>query len=303
MSLATLVRRYTPPFAKRFVRDRILDVGAYARPSIFRNRGHCPCCDSDTWFIADSAWFRDSYRCARCESIPRERALMWVIEHFRPDWRSLIVHESSPVRRGATVRLSRECPQYIGSQFLPNVQSGETVGGVRCEDLEALSFPDASVDLHVTQDVLEHVFDPDAAFLEIARTLKPGGMHIFTTPLERGSEPTERRASLVNGRVVHHYAPEYHGNPVSPDGALVTMHWGYDITDHIARASGLFTEIVYLDALEFGIRADYIEVMVTRKPVGPQQPDDFTAMIAENEAPRVGLEPTTTRLTVERSTN
>jgi hypothetical protein len=44
------------------------------------------------------------------------------------------------------------------------------------------------------------------------------------------------------------------------------MRWGYDITEHIARVSGLPTELVYLDAIELGIRAEYIEVMVTRKP-------------------------------------
>jgi hypothetical protein len=44
------------------------------------------------------------------------------------------------------------------------------------------------------------------------------------------------------------------------------MRWGYDITEHVATASGLFTDVVYLDALEFGIRAEFIEVLVTRKP-------------------------------------
>jgi hypothetical protein len=70
----------------------------------------------------------------------------------------------------------------------------------------------------------------------------------------------------VNGEIVHHLPPEYHGNPVSSEGSLVTMRWGYDITEHIARVSGLPTELVYLDAIELGIRAEYIEVMVTRKP-------------------------------------
>jgi len=60
--------------------------------------------------------------------------------------------------------------------------------------------------------------------------------------------------------------PEYHRNPLSLEGSLVTVNWGYDITNFIFESSGLFTEIVFLDILDLGIRADYIEVLITRKP-------------------------------------
>jgi hypothetical protein len=46
---------------------------------------------------------------------------------------------------------------------------------------------------------------------------------------------------------------------------LVTVNWGYDITNFIFETSRLFTEIVFLDILEYGIRAEYIEVLITRK--------------------------------------
>jgi len=75
--------------------------------------------------------------------------------------------------------------------------------------------------------------------------------------------------------------PEYHGNPISSEGSLVTVNWGYDITTFIFESSGLFTEIVFLDILECGIRAEYIEVLIARKfqrknspelkPLSPQQ--------------------------------
>jgi len=58
---------------------------------------------------------------------------------------------------------------------------------------------------------------------------------------------------------------EYHGNPISSEGSLVTVNWGYDITTLIFESSGLFTEIVFLDILEYGIRAEYIEVLLARK--------------------------------------
>lgn len=46
----------------------------------------------------------------------------------------------------------------------------------------------------------------------------------------------------------------------------MTVHWGYDITEFIYKACGLFTQIVFIDALDLGIHAEYIEVLVTRKP-------------------------------------
>jgi SAM-dependent methyltransferase len=235
----------------------------------FSNLGHCPCCDQDTEFSAENDWWRDFYLCRKCGCIPRERALMLCIEKFFPSWRDAVIHETSPVRRGASVRLQQHAHEYLGTQFYPGVTLGKMHRGFRCEDLERLTFPDASFDLHISQDVLEHVFHPEAAFKEIARTLRPGGMHIFTVPLVNKTRPTEVCARLrPDGTIEHLREPEYHGNPVSAKGALVTRRWGYDICDIILRESGLFTQMVWLDALEFGIRAECIEVLITRKALG-----------------------------------
>jgi SAM-dependent methyltransferase len=192
---------------------------------------------------------------------------MFCIETFNPKWRDAVVHESSPGNRGASLKLQAQAHSYIGSQYYPDIPCGETHHGWRSENLERLTFADSSIDLHVTQDVLEHVFDAEATFREIARTLRPGGMHIFTTPLVNKERPTEVCAKLrPDGSIEHLREPEYHGNPVSEKGSLVTYHWGYDICEFIFRSSGLFTEMVYLDMLEHGIRAEFIEVLVTRKP-------------------------------------
>lgn len=230
------------------------------------NPGHCPCCDQDTRFVANSAWWRDHYLCSHCGSIPRERALMHCIEKFLPAWREADIHESSPVERGATQKLRRHAPRYVASQYFPDVAPGLSLEGVRSENLERLTFPDASFDLHVTQDVLEHVFDAEAVFREIARTLRPGGLHVFTVPLVNRERPTEVCARMRPDGVIEHFrTPEYHGNPVSADGALVTRRWGFDICEFIHHASGLFTQMVWMDNLDLGIRAELIEVLITRK--------------------------------------
>jgi len=242
---------------------------------IFKNRGHCPTCDRDVLFQSTNGWFRDHYLCPSCRSKPRERALMRTLEMFFPDWRERVIHESSPINRGASVRLAKECRAYIPSQLFPDLAPGEIREGVRCEDLGAMTFADASIDLHVTQDVLEHVLDPAAVFREIARTLKPGGAHVCTVPLVNKHKPSAVRARPAPGGGIDYLMePAYHGNPVSQDGALVTVDWGYDIGRHIFEACGLYSQIVYIDDISRGIRAEYIEVLVTFKPAGepPQAP-------------------------------
>jgi hypothetical protein len=235
--------------------------------SKFRNSGYCYACGRDTSFVAHKSWWRDHYVCIHCGSIPRERAIMYCTENFFPDWRYLIIHESSPVDRGASKRLRLEAKNYIPSQYYPDIPTGTIHELVRCENLEKLTFEDNSIDLHISQDVFEHIFDPAQAFREIARTLKPGGAHIFTTPLVNKNSPTEWCARMSPDGIIEHLIspPEYHGNPVSEDGSLVTVHWGFDIVKFIHDACGLFTEMVYIDALDLGIRAEYIEVLITRK--------------------------------------
>jgi SAM-dependent methyltransferase len=229
--------------------------------------GHCPCCLKDVRFRSESEWLRDNFLCSECGCIPRERALMVTIDRFAPGWRTGRTHESSPGGRGASLRLAAECAHYDTSQFYPGEAPGAQVRGHRNEDLEAQTFADESFDLVVTQDVMEHVFDPAAAFREIARTLKPGGAHIFTTPLVNMARPSEVAARLgPEGEVIHLREAEYHGNPVDPKGSLVTMRWGYDITEHVHAACGLFSTIVFIDDLSQGIRAALNEVVVTRKP-------------------------------------
>lgn len=241
--------------------------GARGPAPILRSSGRCPTCATDVDFVAHDPWLRDHYLCSNCGSIPRERALMTVIEAFYPHWQSLTIHESSPGNRGASLRLAQGCKSYIPSQYFPDTPSGSERNGVRCENLEALSFADESIDLHVTQDVMEHVFHPSRVFREIARTLKPGGAHIFTAPLSKKHEPSALRARIdADGNIEHLAEPDYHGNPISEEGSLVTVDWGYDICRHIFDACGLFTHLIHIDDLSRGIRAELIEVLVTVKP-------------------------------------
>ena len=234
----------------------------------FKQKGFCLCCEQATEFVAFHPWLRDSLRCTNCKSIPRNRALLRVLEQCYPNWTTLSIHESSPSVGGASARLRTSCPGYLPSQYYPKQPFGTLVDGFRNENLESQTFSDESFDIVVTQDVLEHIYDPASVFREIARTLKPGGAHIFGVPLVNKHKPSQVWAKRsADGEPEFIHEPDFHGNPVDSRGSPVTMHWGFDIVDFIKESCGLLTSIEFLDDLNYGIRAEYIEVLVTRKPM------------------------------------
>ena len=182
----------------------------------------------------------------------------------------MAVHESSPADRAVSRKLTTQCRGYVSSHYLHDLCAGaKATDGHYAEDLEAQTFPDARFDLVITQDVCEDLFNPDRAIAEIVRTLKPDGAHITIVPIVNKATPSRRRARLDGAAVVHLAEPEYHGNPIGDGASLVTVDWGYDIADYLTNASGCATTIHTIDDIGQGIRAEYLEVVVTRKPAGP----------------------------------
>lgn len=232
---------------------------------MFENKGYCPCCDQNTIFRSEKEWLRDYYLCSNCGCIPREHALMKVIEMFYPNWRELSIHESSPVNRGTSLKLRTECKRYPPTQYWPDREVGMTYGGIINVNLEKQLFEKDMFDLVITQDVFEHLYDPESAVKEIYRTLKPNGSHICTVPLVNKSKPTEKWSILRNGEVLFLHKPEYHGNPVDPKGSPVSYHYGYDFAFLVQSWASFSTTMAYIDDITYGIRAEYIEVMVMKK--------------------------------------
>jgi SAM-dependent methyltransferase len=227
------------------------------------NFGYCPICQSPTAFFRLHDWLRDFYVCGRCRSIPRWRAVMHLIETTLPGWRGLRIHECSP--GGAASReLAAECAGYVATNWFADLPAGQYRGEVRCENLESLTFEDEAFDLVVTQDVLEHVLQPERAFAEIARTLKPGGAHVFTVPIYRG-RPTQVCAVAGPHGIEHRLPPEYHGNPIDPGGSLVARRWGDDLPEFVLRHSGLPTEIHLVRDRRLGLDGEFLEVCISRK--------------------------------------
>lgn len=232
----------------------------------FSHQGYCPCCEQSVTFRSESSWLRDYFICDNCGSIPRERALIVVLEKYYPNWKDLNIHESSPGNRGASVKLKKNVKKYIASQYFPTMPFGSNVKGWLNQNLEEQTFQDESFDIVITQDVMEHVYNPEKAFTEIARTLKKGGSHIFTVPIVNKHKKSEVWATKGNdGAPIFTNTPEWHGNVVDEKGSPVTMHWGFDIVKFIEEKTGLQTIIEHIDNLDYGIRSELIEVLVSRK--------------------------------------
>ncbi len=229
--------------------------------------GYCPICEAPRLMTASDSWYRDKLVCPGCRAIPRNRALMLAMNKFAPNWRKMSVHESSPVWTGVSNKLFRECPGYSWSYYEPLVPEGANHPdhGWRNENIEAMTFADASFDLFVTQDVFEHLYRPDVAAAEIARVLRPGGMHIFTVPLPREHLPSIRRARKIGDKIQHLEDPVYHGDPINSNGALVIIDWGYDIVEYLSCSSGMLPTIVCGQDREMGILGVLLEVIVMKK--------------------------------------
>lgn len=163
-------------------------------------------------------------------------------------------------------KFRKECPAYVASHFYPELPLGSSKDGFVCQDLERQTFDDASFDLVITQDVLEHVFDPRAALSEIARTLKPGGAHVFTVPWYYWKPTLVRARRTPTGEVAHLETPDYHGNPIKPNArSLVVTEWGRDLLEVVDDCSGVKTAAVRLDDADRGITGAFVDVFVSRR--------------------------------------
>jgi SAM-dependent methyltransferase len=233
----------------------------------FFHPGFCPVCERPTVFFRPfpySRQMREYYRCVWCRSIPRYRLFNLVLQDRFPNWRKLAIHESSP--GGAmSAKFARCCSGYTSSNYRPDLPSGGRDGVSRNENLQHLTFADNSFELFVTMDVFEHLPSPELAFREIARTLKPGGAHLFTVPCDFTSMTVVRASLGATGSITHHLPPVYHGNPIDAKGSLVFRDWGRDLCDVIRAASGMETEVVRRRDVFRGIEPDLNEVYISRK--------------------------------------
>ena len=224
-----------------------------AAGSEYRLGAHCNVCRDTRTFVlkrqggepTDGVWpidWRESTLCEGCGMTSRQRAMLHHVEGLLrnelagPRRRVLLLEQVTPFHDRLNGRV--EGVEVIGSEFVgADAVPGSQHGSYRHENVQDLSFADGALDLVVSNDVLEHVPEPEIAFRELARVLRPGGRAVHTIPFYYLSQSNRQRARLENGRPVHLLPPLYHGDPLSPEGVLVYTDFGWEIVEQL-RACG-----------------------------------------------------------------
>jgi len=205
--------------------------------------GFCHVCGQRSAFLGyepvDYPCKRNSFVCQGCGASARNRHVAQCILAHLPTAPASVSLRAFAANFGGRIWLTATTgaiadalganPGCVASEFHDGAASGERRGGVLCQDLHATSFADGSFDLVVTEDVLEHVAEPRRAFLELRRVLRPGGLHVATVPVNWFLPATVPRAVIEEGNIRHLLPPEYHGDPLRPDGILAFTEFGQDV--------------------------------------------------------------------------
>ncbi len=226
-------------------------IKQHAKEDVFKFSGVCKACDKHAMFLVDKkfggvetgqTWlpnWRERLVC-QCELNNRQRAILHSIkdsvfarQEISTQPLALYATEQiTPVFQWLTKHLTTV--RCVGSEYLgENIAGGTVQKNIQHENIENLSFAAQRFDLVMSNDVLEHVNQPDKALQEIYRILKPDGELFLSIPFNLNAEQSVRRAAVHDGKLVHYLEAVYHGNPLSEEGSLVFHDFGWDFLDLI----------------------------------------------------------------------
>lgn len=205
--------------------------------------GYCAVCEKPTRFRLGKEnyhekwgyFFREALSCSLCTFNARMRAaLQYLGDLALPKGAEIYMTEQvTPMFRYVSARY----PNTQGSEYLPGKELGSVHDGIRCEDLQALTFASESFDAIISLDVLEHIPDYRAGLSEMRRVLKKKGVLILTCPFNMQWEPSRAQARVNDRGEIEHLipVPEYHGNPLGPP-SLSFNTFGWQLLDVMRQA-------------------------------------------------------------------
>jgi len=210
--------------------------------------GWCGACAQPARFSFESREdgtidLREQMVCEYCDLNARHRVSLALLAELWPDTEKARIYateQASPAFRWLRTQYARA----VGSEFFTEDQ-GQLLAQylhallgqearLHREDATDLSFEAESFDAVISSDVLEHIPDYKAALANFYRVLAPGGDLVLTVPFLDASQESLRRAEIDDdGEIKHLVEPEYHGDPVSPDGVLAFHSFGWDLLDSL----------------------------------------------------------------------
>ena len=212
----------------------------------FTFNGYCYVCRKIVNFLVDFEYsyevngilmpnWRESLLCPSCHLNNRMRAALHIFEQeCQPNYNSkiYITEQITPLYN----QFKKSFTHIYGSEYLGNSVAYGTYNnkGIRNEDLTKLSFSKDEFDYILSFDTFEHIPNYKEALKECLRCLKPGGILYFSVPFVKTAEKNIVRAYVSkNGEVKHLLPPEYHGDPLNPNGCLCFYHFGWEILDEL----------------------------------------------------------------------
>ncbi|HET8942509.1 MAG TPA: class I SAM-dependent methyltransferase [Rudaea sp.] len=189
-------------------------------------------------------------RCGRCGASVITQSFVEVLRKQCGDFSNLNACELSAA--GPLVNWLRARVRSLTcSEFFDDVKPGSLRDGIACQDVQSLTYADASFDLFTSTEVFEHVADDAAGFAEIFRVLRRGGWHVMCVPLNPDTITVERTA-LNDGQRVSILPDEYHADRYRGRNVFCYRNYGNDILDRLRNAGFAHAAIHHPNLRLFG---------------------------------------------------
>ena len=177
----------------RFIQGWLKDRGQFSRKKIARE---CPICGYRGIFLSVGRPSRWDVRCPSCGSRERHRLIQLYMAEHSIDLSAKKVLQFGPEKW--LIPLLEDNPDYEPADLYSPIAKYRL-------DITNIERADDSFDVVIANHVFEHIDDDAKAIREMFRVLRPGGIGLFSVPINFSREKTYENPSITDPdhRFVH----------------------------------------------------------------------------------------------------